>query len=349
MTRARDIADQQDNLGGAVAPFAAGKNVVINGGMDFFQRVSFSTTATGYGLDRWLNVSSGSASASVVTQQTTGVPSGSRYCMRITMGASGGYGNQYHLIETSNVIQLLGRTATLTLKIRRNATFAGGLSVTIAKSATVDAGAGATWTTLTATGGSNTASNASLPTGTSSSDWLTISYQVAIPNDGTANSLRIGIEQTQVEASGAYWELAQVQLEAGSQATTFTRAGGSIGGELALCQRYYQKSYPAAMAPGSFFLGAYSTTIVENNVPSGNYFHYQPLIVQMRAEPTITIFSGAGQTSRVSTTGGSDLAALSAVPILVADNHFTIQNQSGGSLSASGGGFLFYYVASSEL
>jgi hypothetical protein len=32
-----------------------------------------------------------------------------------------------------------------------------------------------------------------------------------------------------------------VQLELGAQSTPFARAGGSIGGELALCQRYYQR------------------------------------------------------------------------------------------------------------
>ena len=296
-------------------------------------------------------MSSGSASASVVTQQTTGVPSGSRYCMRITMGASGGYGNQYHLIETSNVAQLLGRTATLTLKVRRNATFAGGLSVTIAKSATIDAGAGATWTTLTATGGSNTASNASLPTGTGSSNWLTISYQVAIPNDGTANSLRIGIEQTQVEASGAYWELAQVQLEAGSQATTFTRAGGSIGGELALCQRYFQKSYDTGTAPASVSVlnGIVVCAPSLSAVGSGLSFGHVPLKVDMRIPPNVTIYSFAGTAGVVSSGQPADLAANSGGVNTAGTRSFSMINNSGGSITPVNGSFIFHYIANAEL
>jgi len=34
MTRARDISNDQANLGGVIAPYVAGKNVLINGGMD---------------------------------------------------------------------------------------------------------------------------------------------------------------------------------------------------------------------------------------------------------------------------------------------------------------------------
>jgi len=238
MTRSRDVADTQDNLGGAVAPFVAAKNIVINGGFDIYQRTSVSTTSSAFGLDRWFTIAAGSASATVLSQQTTGVPNGSRYCMRVAMGASGGYGNQFTFIETSNAAQLWGRTATLSLKIRRNATFAGTLSASVSASPTVDAGSGATWTALSATG-VTVASNASLPTGTGSSNWLTMSFQVDVPADGSANSLRVSVAQSQVEAAGAYWEVAQVQLEAGSVATPFTRTGGSIGGELALCQRYY--------------------------------------------------------------------------------------------------------------
>jgi hypothetical protein len=38
MSRARDVADVQDNLGGAVPPFVAGKNKIINGDFGVWQR-----------------------------------------------------------------------------------------------------------------------------------------------------------------------------------------------------------------------------------------------------------------------------------------------------------------------
>jgi hypothetical protein len=289
MTRARDVADTQDNLGGAVPPITTGKNIVINGGFDFFQRGSFSTTGGGYGLDRWQTIASGSASATVLTQQTTGVPNGSRYCMRIAMGASGGYGNQFYLIETSNVAQLWGQTATFSVKIRRNATFAGSISIAVEKSATVDASMGASWSALK----SSTATNANMPTGTGSANWLTISFQVTIPNDGTANSLRLQFGQSQVEASGAYWEIAQVQLESGSVATPFSRAGGSIGGELALCQRYYYRiGYNGAGASSTLYNYPFMGYAIGTSTTTARL--QVPLPVFMRIPPTsIDVMAGA--------------------------------------------------------
>ena len=237
------VADSTTSTGLAWQPYAAqqvaGKNLIINGGMDFFQRGSLATTTAGYGLDRWYQTSSGSGANVTITQQTTGVPSGSRYCARITTGASAGYGNQFQWIETSNVATLGGKTVTVSIKLRRNAAFAGTLSVVLAKSATVDAGTinGGTWSNIAAA----TATNAQLPTGTTSADWYTVSFSADIPNDGTANSLQLSIQQSQVESS-AYWEMAQCQLEEGPVATPFSRAGGTIQGELAACQRYYFRS-----------------------------------------------------------------------------------------------------------
>ena len=339
MTRSRDIADQQENLGGAVAPVVTGKNAVINGGMDFFQRGSFSTTSGGYGLDRWYQVSSGSGSNVTITQQTTGVPLGSRYCARITTGASAGYGNQFHYIETSNVVQFWGKTATISIKLRRSSTFGGTLAVIVGKSATVDAGGGASWTNLTASG-VNVATNAALPTGTTSSDWLTISYQVDVPNDGTANSLRISIQQNQVETS-AYWEMAQCQLEVGSQSTPFSRSGGSIGGELALCQRYY-----CELGNALFGSSDNSSTTIQVTTPYP---------VTMRAIPSISVISGRSCVVRHQsgdyTSASPGLAATSvqinALWTLVTG--FTSLTLNGVVNSRNSNGSLSFIAASAEL
>lgn len=285
--------------------YLAGKNFIINGGFDFFQRGSLSTTSGGYGLDRWYQVSSGSGAAVTMTQQTTGVPNGSRYCARVTTAASAGYGNLYQWIETANVAGLWGKTVNVSLKLRRNSAFAGTLSVSLAKSATVDAGNGATWTTLA----SQTVTNAQLPTGTTSADWYTVSFTASVPNDGTANGLQLSIQQSQVETS-AYWEIAQVQLEAGPVATQFARAGGTIAGELAACQRYYWRANSAGAAYTIFALGyTDNTTSALIMAPVPSYMRVFPTSIDyanlafQEAQGGIFTFTG------ISLNGGSGATA----------------------------------------
>lgn len=340
MTRSRDVADTQDNLGGAVAPFVSGKNFLINGSMDIAQRgTTFTSVNSVYTLDRWYYASFGTSTTANVSQGTTDSVPGFQYYAKVAANAAtlSNY-NFTQTIETANTIPLRGKTVTVSFWMRTPIAFSNIFVWNLRYSTSAD--------TRISNAGTGTAVGSDF-TFTGQTAWTKYSQTVTIPSDASSLGFVMGTYNNTVAT--ANFDITGVQLELGAQSTPFARAGGSIGGELALCQRYYQKSYPAAMVPGSFFQGGYSVTIVENNIPNNNYFHYQPLIVQTRVEPTITIYSGSGATARVSTAGGSDLAANSAVPILITDNHFTIQNQSGGALTASSGGFLFYYVASAEL
>lgn len=226
-------------LGIDYSTFQYGRNYVINGGFDIAQRGTVSIVGGSYSLDRWYVSSWGSASATSVSQQTSGTPAGSRYHMRVTYGASGGYGNMFHYIESANVIPLAGKTMTLSFKVRRSSSWTASsfLSLTVSKNATVDAGPGTSgWSAIFP---SLETLTTSIPTGTGINDWLTITTTFTVPNDGSANSLAIQFSEQAVGGAGAYYEIAQVQLEEGTRATPFKRAGGDIQSELALCQRYY--------------------------------------------------------------------------------------------------------------
>jgi hypothetical protein len=257
-------------------PTTGNQNYVINGGFDFFQRGTSGTPGTGtYLADRWI---SQNANAATISQQSTGAPNGSRYVMRIATTGSGQYANMATMLETSMAQQLWGSAATLQVKLRRNATFNTTITIYLQKSATVDAGNGATWTSI----GTSTITNANLPTGTGVTDWVTATLTGTVPNDGTANSLRVLVAADAATGAGAYWEMAQVKLEAGSVATAFTRAGGTIQGELAACQRYYYRSIQGALYQvlGSGYGGS-----------STNSYIGTPLPVQMRVAPTSVEFA----------------------------------------------------------
>lgn len=221
----------------AYAPRAAtipisSPNYIINGAFDIWQRgTSLTTTANVYTADRWY----GEGGNVTVSRQTAGVPATSTYCMRTAM-TSTTFNNKYQIIESINVAPMRGKAVTFQVKLRRNASFAGGLTVRLSKSSTVDAGMGATWVEIIG----SVVSNASLPTGTAATDWYLASVTATIPNDGTANTVRVEVSQTIAEVSGAYWEMAEAQLETESL-TAFRRNAPSIQGELAACQRYYYR------------------------------------------------------------------------------------------------------------
>ena len=251
---------------------SAGKNIIINGGFDIWQRATSSATNGGYTTaDRWTR----DGANCTTSQQTTGAPTGSRYVMRNAFtSASGAYVTQFHYIETANVAPLLGRQATLSVRLRRSSGMASNLALYVQKNATVDAGGGTGgWTTIDAV----TITNANLPTGTTSADWYLAQLGVAIPNDGTANSLRIYILTASEPGNGSYWEMAQVQMELGYQTTAFSRAGGTIQGELAACQRYFVRWGGSSIYESIANAQANSTTGVSV---------YPVMPVQMRVAPT---------------------------------------------------------------
>ena len=257
----------------------AGKNKIINGNFDIWQRgTTFTATNSGaYTADRWHMQNTNTVT---ISQQTTGVPVGSQYCLRMTSGSTLAVSDFFQYIETANVVPMQGKTVTYSIKLRRNAANTSNALLLIQKSATTDAGSGASWTTIS----SATVANASLPTGTTSSDWYTATLTLAIPSDGTANSLRVYASTSAQIANTAYLELAQAQLEVGSVATPFQRAGGTIQGELAACQRYYYRANADGTGYPAFGNGTAST--------GSQAYAFINFPVIMRTKPTALEQSG---------------------------------------------------------
>jgi hypothetical protein len=288
MTRSRDTADTQDNLGGAVAPFVAGKNKVINGDFGVWQRgTTFSNPASGsYFADRWKAEWSGTPTTYSFTQQT------------FTPGTApvAGYEGQFFFRSTITTVGTLG-DIDIKQAIENVRTFAGQ-TVTLSFWAKSDTsrtsivylaqvfGSGGSTTVITATPNLNTTSS-----------WQRFSFTLDLASIsgktiGTNSALHINIRQA--TASGSVLDLWGVQLEAGSVATPFTTASGSIGGELALCQRYYQQ-IGGDNASQEFCVGqATSTTNVDGVI-------FLPVI--MRVAPTVTFTSTASQFAARSATG----------------------------------------------
>ena len=225
---------------------AAGKNAVINGGMDIWQRgtsialAASTTAANGYSADRWC-AATGANEATTISRQptsdTTNLPN-IQYCMRFqrNSGQTGTVSYQVtQSVETTNSIPLAGKQITFSGYVRVGANYSGGSTIT----PLLAYGTGTDQQYLTGFTGATTLL---APGVTVTTTWQRFQGTATLP--ATATQIAVGVAWAPTGTAGAndYFEITGFQVELGSVATTFSRAGGTLQGELAACQRYYWRT-----------------------------------------------------------------------------------------------------------
>jgi hypothetical protein len=260
MSRAQLTSTDQQNSGGPVSPYVAGKNAIINGGMDIAQRGTTPSISNGYlGLDRWkCYLSTGIYSVA----QVTDAPNGFGYSTKLTVTtpqASLGsldYYSYLQLIEGFNSQNTGWGTSSaqpVTLSFWVKSSLTGTFSVTI-QNPGLDSTYVATYTINSAnTWEKKTVTYPARTTGTFAKDNTTSivllfglgtgsTFSTSTVNTWTTGNVFSATGQVNfISTNAATWYVTGVQLEVGSVATPFSRAGGTVQGELALCSRYYYR------------------------------------------------------------------------------------------------------------
>ena len=151
--------------------------------------------------------------------------------------------------------------------------------------------------------------------------------------------------------SGEYWMITGIQLEVGSNATEFEHR--SYGEELALCQRYYCKSYKPYQSPGA---GTSDGLQVIRNYDASNSRSDHPAGVQfpvtMRDVPNITLYSQNGTANRYTvgnTTAGSFVNQGGTVSNILLKGTGSIGAISFSTTVPAAAFAYFHYTAESEL
>jgi hypothetical protein len=348
------------------------KNRIINGAMVIDQRNAGAavTTSGSYVVDRWFfnNVSDGTLSV----QQSTDVPSGSgfKYSLRMTatvgdatIGAAQ-YCNIQHRIEGYNFADMgfgASGASSVTLSFWVKATVAGNYSIALynsaenriypqqfsvlvsntweQKSVTIAGDTSGTWLTTNGTG-------------------LQVTFYPALGSNflgstgwNAGGTFGVTGQSNAIASNANIFAITGVQLEKGSTATSFDYR--PFGTELALCQRYFCKTFPIGTAPGNdvTIAGAFRGTAVTINAlsqiePAGTW----KFPVSMRTTPsTITLYAPgtSGHTAGQWTNDGNAGSSANARTNFAGTESTSFDNA--GVLLASGFRPIIHATADAEL
>jgi hypothetical protein len=234
MSRAQLTSTVEQNGGGVISPYVGAKNAVANGGLDYWQRgTSFTpgSNATVYTADRWACYRASSANYTI-SQISAGL-NGYTYAARIQRSSTTTdpiyFGKSFETI--ADVTRWQGQTLTLSFYARAGSNYSATSNIL---NSYFSSGSG-TDTNFTTEPGSSTSFNQN---NTLTTSWQRFSQTVTVPAGNTAARMYFAYTPTGTAGTNDYYDITGVQLEVGSVATPFSRAGGTLQGELALCQRY---------------------------------------------------------------------------------------------------------------
>jgi len=292
-------ATNMNDLSGTVnllesAQYAAGKNKIINGDFYWNQRNFTTSTVSGaYGFDRfpwsWSGSGTQSYSAQTFTAGTAPVAGyESKNFARITTSSQNATDSRADLDTTiEDVRSFAGQVTTISFWAKA-ASGTPKVAVEVVQSF--------------GTGGSPSAFNTVYVSQvTLSTSWARYSVTTTVPSlsgktVGTTTPGFLGLNlwvsagstfNSRTGSLGAQnntFDFWGVQWEAGSTASSFQTATGTLQGELAACQRYYfRNTAPASGIAFTTFGACFSTTVMRT---------YLPFPVVMRTSPTAVEYSG---------------------------------------------------------
>ena len=343
MTRARTIADYGNGITADevdLGQLGGRRNLIINGAMQVAQRGT-SASSYGYAADRWyLN---GSGATVTMSQQSFAVeqedvPFNPQYYLNLNVTTGNNNCGIHYKHEGTHEFD----NKTLTLSFYAKSSNARELTIqfqTVANSGTEIVNHTVTSSTFTPT-----------------SSWQRYTFQLTAADMSgvrayAGNDYTVIVISQGSDTSTSAWQLdiTGVQLEVGSVATPFEHR--SYGEELALCMRYYEKSYDVGAAPGTAtFIGRHNSSgggancSATTSFISGGKFTYT---VPKRAAATVTLYDRSGASGVIDrfTLGAADNTGQNGTVADNASSGFYIYS----SGSSNDTGLAFHFTADAEL
>jgi hypothetical protein len=245
---ASDVNDTNGTINANASPYAAGKNIIINGDLRINQRnFTSNTTNASYNFDRFSQLNSGGTVTVTPQTFTAGAAPVAGYeainfvrMVTASQSAAGDFAIMRYMDEDVRTfanetvtISFWAKAASGTPKMTVESDQIFGIAGSSAVQTTFGTVTLSTsWTRYTLTATIPSISGKTIGTSGSS---LAFYWWVSAGTTYAARTNSMGVQNGTFDLWG-------FQVEAGSTATPFQTASGTIGGELALCQRYYWRA-----------------------------------------------------------------------------------------------------------
>lgn len=357
---AKVVTDIENNLG---KPY----NYLINGGFDFAQRQTpgtftnnGSTTVDAYGADRWKSGYETNQNEYARTDTNGSLETGitARYYGNYKQISNGSKFCAYQIVEGTQTFALAGQTLTFQCKMKISSAATIRMAVLqLNSSGTIDtipnslvsswnpASTDPTWATNVAQ--INPSSAAGTISSNAASQSVTTSWSnfyVTFTAPSNANNLIVAIWSDGFMSVNQIVSITEAGLYLSSSAVT-PWSPRLLGEELALCQRFYEKSFGVDVAPAQ---GTGDYTGALSGWSAAQIVTWPcPFKATKRAAPTVTTFSpGSGQANanwRNAQNTVSSTATLIAAS--VGTNGYAVQ----ATTAAADNNLLIHWTADSEL
>lgn len=339
--------------GGTGTDLQTRPNLLINGGFEFHQRQAPGTatarTDDSYGPDRWIVLAS---AAGWTNERGANIGTNSRYSGKLVNGSGGNARAGYlQIIESSFCRPYLDGTHGLTFTCKVLASAAINVRAALVTWSgfpdAVTSDLVNDWTSPTFTKGNFFISSADLvilATGNVALDGVNDSTLTLSGTPGGGNNNLVVMVWTEdVLPNGGTFQVGEADLYYGGSARHFEER--PTGEELALCQRYYEKSWEIDTAAGaSTGVGMRGFGLVP--ATSNNLFFNTSFSTTKRAAPTVTLYDGQGHANKIYISGsGLGHNQTGSVADAVVTGFRVVTD----ATTANKTGMLFHFIAESEL
>jgi hypothetical protein len=290
------VADSSTSTGLRYTAGTVQANPILNSAMQVWQRGTSITVASSggtYTADRWQSYrgATGSTVSRQVTGDTTNLPN-IQYAARVqrdsgNTGTSPIYFGQS--FESVNSIPYAGKTVTFSFYARAGANYSAASS---ALGVSLISGTGTDQNLITA--GYTGSTNVIVTSATLTTTWQRFNYTASI--SASATEIGFYFTHTPVGTAGAadYAEVTGVQIDIGSVALPYRTYAATLQGELAACQRYYEKSYDLAITAGTSSAAGMNYTYGSSDGSSFTRTTVRYAVQKRITSPTLTFYTQTG-------------------------------------------------------